>query len=155
MFTDNLDLGFATVSVTANSKPIVFEAKKNSLDSYWLDDGTEVHPAGCINIIVNVLPYQVGDVLCAEFDHGVLTYDGGGERLLNIVGAIGEYTVAMVRRAVTMIMRIHTIKTGRRICIRRSICCHMRTGDPHLVVLNFVLWMRQKSIPTVFIERIL
>lgn len=95
MFTDNLDLVFATVSVTANSKPIVFEVKKNSLDSYWLDNGTEVHPAGCIDIIVNILPYQVGDVLCVEFDHGVLTCDGGGENLLNIVGEIGEYTVAM------------------------------------------------------------
>lgn len=95
MFTDKLDLGFATVHATVNNKPVVFEVRENPAGAYWLSDDTKVYPAGCVDIIVNVLPYQVGDVLRVEFDRGALACDGGGENRMNIVGEIGEYTVAM------------------------------------------------------------
>lgn len=95
MLTDHLDLGFAAVRVTVDNKPVAFEVKKRQQIDPYRVDGTEVHPAGCVDIIVNVLPYQVGDVLCVEFDRGELVCDGGGENMENIVGEIGEYIVAM------------------------------------------------------------
>ena len=95
MFTNDLDLGFARVRVTVNNKPAGFEVKKNSRDAYWVNDDMEVHPVGCVDIIVDVLPYQVGDMICVEFDRGALVCDGGGESRMNLVGEISSYTVAM------------------------------------------------------------
>lgn len=95
MVVDRLDLGFVTVSVTVNGIPANFEVEKNPYDSFWLRDGTEVHPAGCLNILIDVLPYHVDDVIIVEYDKGQLQCDGGGEQKDNIVGEIGDVTVAM------------------------------------------------------------
>lgn len=95
MFTDKLDLGFAAVRATVNNKPVAFETKKNLNGLYRPSDDTKVYPEGCVDIMINVLPYQVGDVLRVEFDRGAFACDGGGENRMNIVGEIGEYTVAM------------------------------------------------------------
>lgn len=81
MTTDYLDLGFASVHAAANHIPITFEVKRNPVDSYR-NAGTEVHAAGCMDVIIDVLPYQVGDLLCVELDRGTLTCDGGGEDIV-------------------------------------------------------------------------
>lgn len=95
MTTGKLDLDFASINVTVNGVPANFEVEKAAFDSYWLVDGTEVHPAGCLNILIDVLPYHIGDVIIVEYDRGQLQCDGGGERRDNIVGEIEGVTVAM------------------------------------------------------------
>lgn len=95
MVVDKLDLGFSEVYVTVNGNRVAFQVDKNPNNSMWLDDGTVLHPKGCLALMINVLPYQVGDVIRVEFHQGSLVYDGGGERKDNIVGEIAEFTVGM------------------------------------------------------------
>lgn len=95
MITNDLDLGFAKIRVTVNNTAINFEVEKSSFDTYQLDDGTELHPVGCLEIIINTLPYCIGDKISVGFDRGAFTCDSGGESRINIVGEIREFTVAM------------------------------------------------------------
>ena len=86
MITNDLDLGFAKIRATVNNTAINFEVGKSSFDTYQLDDGTELHPAGCLEIIINTLPYCIGDKISVGFDRGAFTCDSGGESRINIVG---------------------------------------------------------------------
>ncbi len=95
MITNGLDLGFAKIRATVNNAAINFEVGKISFDTYQLDDGTELHPAGCLEIIINTLPYRIGDKISVGFDRGAFTCDSGGKSKINIVGEIGKFTVAM------------------------------------------------------------
>lgn len=57
MITNDLDLGFAKIRATVNNTAINFEVGKSSFDTYQLDDGTELHPAGCLEIKLNNSDY--------------------------------------------------------------------------------------------------
>ena len=95
MVIERLDLGFAAVSVTVNGNPIKFKAEKDRHDTFWLKDDTEVHPAGSLNLEIDLLPLRIGDEIMIEFDRGTLVCDGGSYCTLNLVGEIGEFTVGI------------------------------------------------------------
>ena len=95
MLVNELDLGFASIHVIVNGLPVPFKVEKNIYDAYWLEDETEVHPEGSLNLVIDVLPCHLHDVIVVEYDRGKLQHDGGGYRTVNIVGEIGEFTVGM------------------------------------------------------------
>lgn len=95
MIVDNLDLGFAKFNVTVNGKTVPFQVEQSKANVMRCVDGRVLCPKGCLDVTINVLPYQIGDIILAEFNKGELQGDGGGERMLNIVGEIAEFTVAM------------------------------------------------------------
>lgn len=95
MVTNRFDLGFAAITVTVNGASVDFQVASYDYNTYWLKDGTAVHPLGCYSIIINILSCRIGDVIVVQYDTGSLEYDGGGERMDNIVGDISEYIVAM------------------------------------------------------------
>lgn len=95
MVAKKLNLGFALVDVRVNGESVHFQVEENKHDAYWLEDGTEMHPAGSALIFIDTISYQLGDRIVVEFDSGVFESDGGGERQQNIVGEIGEFTVGM------------------------------------------------------------
>lgn len=95
MFTKKFDIGFSSVIVTRNGKQVNFEVNVRKAVAFWLEDTGPIYAEGCYEIIVNLLSYKVGDIIKIEFDKGEFGYDGGGERMDNVVGYIGEYTVGM------------------------------------------------------------
>jgi len=95
MRTNRVELGFSALYVTVNGKQIYFESEEVAGNSYDLDDGTEVFPSGAMKITVDISGCYIGDMIEVGFENAELESDGGGERRSNMVGTVGNYTVAL------------------------------------------------------------
>lgn len=95
MITDEFITPVGTFRVYKNSVACSFSVEESDCYSFWLNDGSAVHPEGCYNIALDLLSYSLGDMISCGFDNGEMVNDGGDEHTLNIVGEIDDYIIGI------------------------------------------------------------
>lgn len=119
MITTRLDLGFSSIQVTVNGTPVYFDAEDISHKTSPSGEQAEFSSLGHQVLTISLSSCRIGDIIAVEYEGGHLQGDGGGERRSNLVGTVGDYTVAFGCLETSDIERENETLTGSH--VRRAL----------------------------------
>ena len=88
------DLPCTNVQVSVNNKRIEFIVNPSSYNKFWFDD-KEYIPLGCYELMIDISSFKIGDIIQIQFKDGHFQNDSGGEKMLNIIGELGDFILGM------------------------------------------------------------
>lgn len=94
MLKERLDTPEGFIQITINGNPVPFEVNIGGYDTYSIGD-LDVQPEGCYDLFINISNCHKGDVVVVEHSTGQFEYDGGGERIENIIGELENYIIGL------------------------------------------------------------